>query len=272
MLVVRALFGLSVYVYFLAILLAYTAALLPSKDWVPEAVRGFVPYHLDSAEKADDAVVVDILLILAFGIPHSIFARTAWKKRVNLGEWERPLYNLQATLLLHLLLAQWRTIDGDNVWDVSDTSAAPWLVGVYMFGFLWLVSATLALDHFELFGLSQSFGFDINKAIGLGQGEGVSNRAHYTIVAHPIMFGFLIMFWCTPLMSRARLLFAIVNTLYVWVAVKCFEEPQLAESLGEEYEEYLASVPSFCPFSPFSMGLRKRGRGGALLESDEEME
>ncbi len=117
-----------------------------------------------------------------------------------------------------------------------------------------MVTATFALDHFELNGLSQAFGIDLNAKLGLAAAAstkgGVVARAHYSIVAHPIMTGMLIACWSTPVMTAPRLLFAIVNTVYIVIAVKAFEEPQLDKTIGPAYGEYLATVPSFCPFSP----------------------
>ena len=44
---------------------------------------------------------------------------------------------------------------------------------------------------------------------------GVVKRAHYSIVAHPIMMGMMIGCWATPVMTAPRLLFAVLNTLYM---------------------------------------------------------
>lgn len=126
------------------------------------------------------------------------------------------------------------------------------IYGFFAFGFVFLLTATFALDHFELCGLTQAFGIDFNGKLGLAAGEGnsVVARAHYALVAHPIMTGMMIGCWATPTMTSPRLLFACMNTMYMVVAVKQLEEPQLDELIGPAYGDYLATVPSFCPLFP----------------------
>ena len=64
------------------------------------------------------------------------------------------------------------------------------------------------------------------------------------------MTGLMIGCWATPVMTSPRLLFAVINTLYMVYATKKYEEPRMEEMLGDGYTNYLKSVPSFCPFAP----------------------
>jgi protein-S-isoprenylcysteine O-methyltransferase Ste14 len=70
----------------------------------------------------------------------------------------------------------------------------------------------------------------------------------YRIVRHPIMLGFIIAFWSTPVMTLGHLLFSITTTAYILVAVKFFEEKDLKTIHGQEYEEYQKKVPMIIPF------------------------
>jgi len=63
------------------------------------------------------AAAIDALLILAFGVHHSVAARSAFKKRVP-PAIERNAYVLVASLLLCLLWWQWRPIP-EPVWSVG---------------------------------------------------------------------------------------------------------------------------------------------------------
>ena len=121
-------------------------------------------------------------------------------------------------------------------------------------GFLWCLTATFALDHFRLVGLSQGWGVDLNAKAGLapksasGGGDSVVARWHYGVMAHPIMAGMMLLCVSAPVMTLPRALFGAGNIAYMYVAVTRYEEPQLEREMGAPYSKYLSSTPRFCPF------------------------
>ena len=100
------------------------------------------------------------------------------------------------------------------------------------------------IDHFDLFGLRQVY--MTFKKRELTRGE-FHKRFFYKLVRHPIMTGFLITFWATSVMTTGHLLFAIGMTVYVYVAVKIFEEKDLVAEIGQPYIDYQAEVGPFLP-------------------------
>ena len=63
------------------------------------------------------------------------------------------------------------------------------------------------------------------------------------------MLGFIIAFWATPTMTTGRLLYCVVNTVYILVAVKFLEEKDLQKIHGERYTQYKKQVPMIIPFT-----------------------
>jgi protein-S-isoprenylcysteine O-methyltransferase Ste14 len=92
---------------------------------------------------------------------------------------------------------------------------------------LFVVTATFAIDHFELFGIKQGTGLDIYGKLGISTANKFSTRLHYKLIRHPIMTGFFIMFILCPRMSLNHLIWSVCCIMYILLAVKLFEEPDL---------------------------------------------
>jgi methanethiol S-methyltransferase len=60
------------------------------------------------------------------------------------------------------------------------------------------------------------------------------------------MLGFILAFWSAPTMSVGRLLFAIVTTLWILVAIQ-IEERDLVALLGEPYRRYRQRTSMLLP-------------------------
>jgi protein-S-isoprenylcysteine O-methyltransferase Ste14 len=60
------------------------------------------------------------------------------------------------------------------------------------------------------------------------------------------MFGFILAFWSAPTMTWGRLLFAVVTTVWILIAIQ-IEERDLKDILGEPYLRYRARTPMLVP-------------------------
>ena len=94
-------------------------------------------------------------------------------------------------------------------------------------GCFWFLTSTFALDHCNLFGLTQGLGIDIYDKLGFGIGNEFKTRLHYAYCRHPIMWGFFMMHLAAPVMTYGHAFFAFGTISYIVIAVKCFEEPDL---------------------------------------------
>src|SRR6267142_4515515 len=205
-----------------------------------------VPKSIDvgGATNVSEAIVVDLLLLGIFAIQHSVMARPAFKRwwsRIFPVACQRSTYVLLTSLILLWLFWPLRPIL-TPVWR-TDGIAAWLLTGVHWLGWLIVFASTFMIDHFELFGLSQAF-FALRKAELPGQS--FKMPLLYKIVRHPLMLGFLLAFWATPTMTAGHLLFAIMTTAYILVALQ-FEERDLIAEFGTTYQQYRQRVPMLLP-------------------------
>jgi protein-S-isoprenylcysteine O-methyltransferase Ste14 len=205
-----------------------------------------VPTGIDSGTRSPWplAVAVDLLLLLLFAVQHSVMARPWFKRR-----WtrlvpvpaERATYVLCASLLLALLFWQWRPVGG-TVWHLSGPAAGV-LLGVYAAGWVVAVGSTFIIDHFDLFGLRQAY---LHARGASYRPPPFTQRGLYRHVRHPLMAGFVIIFWAAPAMTLGHLLFAAAATGYIGVGIT-FEERDLRRDLGEPYRAYRRRVPALIP-------------------------
>ena len=63
--------------------------------------------------------------------------------------------------------------------------------------------------------------------------------------------------WACPRMTSSRLLFNLISTMYCVGGVIMFEEEKLEAHLGKEYDDYLHTVPRFCPFTSPAKSMKK---------------
>jgi len=211
-----------------------------------------VPKTIDSGQIVAPAaaLVIDLLLLGAFAVQHSVMARPGFKAvwtRIVPRPIERSTYVLFSSLLLALICWQWRPLPS-VLWDLSSAPILAGLLrGVFWLGWLTLLLATFMVSHFDLFGLRQVYlrlrGLDYSP-------PRFTQRALYKLVRHPIMLGFLIAFWATPRMSLGHLVFSLATTGYILVGI-ALEERDLTAALGEPYRAYRSRVPMLIPTGVF---------------------
>lgn len=207
-----------------------------------------VPKHIDNGASAPlaTALAIDLGLLAVFAVQHSGMARPAFKRwwtRFVPQPIERSTFVLVSSLVLLLLFWQWRPLP-QLVWQVDHGLAKGALWAISLLGWLLVLTSSFTIDHFELFGLRQVW---LHARRRSPKDEPFVLRAMYRIVRHPLMLGFLIAFWVTPMMSLGHLLFAAVVTGYIVVAVKFLEERDLIAVHGDAYRDYQRRVPMLLP-------------------------
>ena len=210
-----------------------------------------VPKSLDSpaTDPFLTALMIDLGLLSLFAMQHSLMARQGFKRlitRVIPHSAERSTYVLASSLALILLFWQWRPLGG-LVWSVEHPAGRALLYAGFAFGWGLVLVTTFVINHFDLFGLRQSW-----RAFR-GQPQAplpFVTPPLYRIVRHPLYVGWFFAFWCTPTMTLTHLLFAVMTTGYILVAIQ-LEERDLINA-HPEYAEYRRRVPMLVP--SFSLG------------------
>ncbi len=205
-----------------------------------------VPTSIDGPVRGPigTALLVDLVLLTVFALQHSVMARPGFKRwwtRIVPEPVERSTYVLFSSLALILLFWQWRPLGG-VVWDVQHPAARAALVALCAAGWGTVLVTTFLINHFDLFGLRQVWAYLRRRPyVPLAFGT----PGPYRHVRHPLYVGWLFAFWATPTMTAAHLLFAVMTTAYILVAIR-FEERDLVAA-HPEYAEYRRTVPMLVP-------------------------
>lgn len=211
-------------------------------------IGGFLTPSLldgDPRRPLTEAVAIDCALLALFAVQHSVMARPAFKRlwtRVVPEAAERSTYVLASSLALVALFVLWEPIGG-VVWSVPAGIGRMLVIGLYAFGWLLLLYTTFLIDHFDLFGLAQVWRHLARKNY---QPPQFRTPALYRLVRHPLYIGWLIIFWAAPVMTSAHLLFAIMTTAYILIAIR-LEERDLVDAFGADYVAYRRRTPMLIP-------------------------
>jgi len=239
-------------IFFLYGVLSYLVFLVSFLYAVGFVDNLLVPKSIDSGTESGfvESIIINLLLLGLFAVQHTIMARPSFKKwwtTIVSPTIERSTFVLLTSLILLLIFWQWRPMTG-IVWEVQNETLALVINGIFWLGWLIVFLSTFMINHFHLFGLDQVFNNLRDKPpTGLKFKEGF----FYKFVRHPIMTGFIIAFWATPVMTTGHILFAAATTAYILIAVKYFEEKDLRNEIGEAYESYQRRVPMLFPFTKF---------------------
>jgi methanethiol S-methyltransferase len=207
-----------------------------------------VPKTIDSGTVVPtaEASAVNLLLICAFAVQHSVMARKQFKQwwtQFVPAAVERSTYVLFSSLTLALVFWQWRPMPA-RLWQIADPRIAMAVTGLSVFGWMIARFSSFLINHFEMFGLHQV----ANNLTGR-QMPPRRFRApvFYKLVRHPIYLGFIIAFWVTPTMTVGHLLFAAATTAYIFVGI-FLEERDLVDLFGNKYRRYRNRVSMLAPW------------------------
>jgi protein-S-isoprenylcysteine O-methyltransferase Ste14 len=227
---------------------AYTAFFVTFLYAIGFAGSMIVPKSINTGVPGEfwTSLLVNVSLLGLFAVQHTIMARPAFK------EWwtqyvpkpiERSTFVLFASAILAATFWQWRPMP-DVIWQVENSVAAAALTTLQMTGWAIVLASSFLINHFDLFGLRQVYLH--------AKGEpyrplNFRTVGFYKYCRHPLMFGFLIAFWVTPVMTVGHLVFALTTTSYILLGIQ-IEERDLVRTHPERYQAYREQVPMLIPY------------------------
>lgn len=181
----------------------------------------------DDGSAARDALT-NVILFTIFALHHSLMARTgakAWISRLMPADLERSVYVWISSLLFLYVCLMWQPLPG-ILWQTVGPGIVLYMVQA--FGLALTIAAARMVGVMELAGVKPP---DPKRTVDF-RADGP-----FGIVRHPIYLGWVLMVFATPTMTTSRLLFAVVSTIYLIVAIP-LEERSLVEAFGDKYRTY----------------------------------
>jgi protein-S-isoprenylcysteine O-methyltransferase Ste14 len=237
--------GLLTLIYGVA---AYVAGIATLLYFIGFSANLLVPKSVDLGTSAPwvEALGTNLLLLILFGMQHSVMARRSFKQwwtHIVPPAVERSTFMVATCVVLALMFWFWTPIPAPVVWQVTPNAGVALVWSLFGFGWLLVLVSTFLIDHFELFGLKQVFA-------RLKQRAPAETRFRtpllYRFVRHPLYAGFLLTFWSVPTMTVGRLVFALGFTAYILIGIG-FEERDLLLQFGERYRLYRKHVGMLIP-------------------------
>ena len=209
-----------------------------------------VPKSIDSGADGSFwmALMVNTFLLTVFALQHSVMARQGFKQwwtHIVPQPVERSTYVLFSSLALFFVFWLWQPMGG-VIWRVSHPAGQVLLHTVFGLGVVIILVSTFSINHFDLFGVRQAYLYLVGKTY---TPLPFATPGPYRYVRHPLYVGWLLFFWATPTMTIAHLVFAVLTTTYILVAIR-FEERDLAQFHGQQYEDYRKQTPMLIPRRP----------------------
>ena len=183
-------------------------------------------------------IIINTALFTLFALHHSAFARSpakAWVRRRIHPAVERSLYTWIASLLFIGVCAAWQPVPG-----VAYEVPAPWSYAGYALqaiGLALTVQGSRRLDVLDLAGVRPVLRHDAARPPHVP----LLTSGVFGLVRHPLYLGWALFVLGAPRMTATRLVFALVSTVYVAVAIP-WEERGLIREFGEGYERYRQRV------------------------------
>lgn len=189
-------------------------------------------------------LLFDAGLSLLFFVQHSVMVRKPfrrWSANFVPEEYAGAIYAIASGIVLLLVILMWQR---STQTVITPSGLFRWSLRAISFlslpGFYW---GTKALRFFDPLGLRPI----LNRLRGRNpMSMPITAAGPYRWVRHPLYFFTILMIWSCPDVTRDRLLFNLLWT--VWIVIgSTFEENDLIAEFGDAYRKYQKRVPMLVP-------------------------
>ena len=182
------------------------------------------------------ALAWNIALFTVFALHHSVMARTgakAWITGTLPLALERSGYVWVASALLIGVCLSWQRVPGVVYQQPAAVAWIGWTAQAL--GVVLTVAAARVLDALDLAGIRQT------QSPRAATAPAIRMVWPFTVVRHPIYLGWALIVLGAPTMTLDRLVWAIVSTVYLAIAIP-WEERSLSAAAGPAYSAYQRRV------------------------------
>jgi protein-S-isoprenylcysteine O-methyltransferase Ste14 len=203
--------------------------------------------HLDLVNLGLDepqALLLNAGLSLTFFIQHSTMVRKSFShflSRFFPDAYNGAIYSITSGIFLFLVIIFWQGTS-----KLFEAEGLTHVILRVMFilpiaGFVWGVKALGLFDPFGIKGISD---YQRNKK---SRSIAFTVKGPYQWVRHPLYLFVLVMIWSCPNLTKDRLLFNILWSVWIFIGT-ILEERDLVEQFGDAYRKYQQKVPMLFPF------------------------
>jgi protein-S-isoprenylcysteine O-methyltransferase Ste14 len=192
------------------------------------------------------ALAIDVALILAFALHHSILARPSVKRlwgSLVPEPFRRATFTQIANIFAFAIVIHWQPIP-IVLWQLDHHSVLRGLiVPLWQLGWVLLLLGAMSFKLSALFGLRQVWFWFKRRPY---EPVDVTKSRGYSLARHPEFLGVFLLIWVTADMTVGHFLLASGLTIYSFVALR-IRERELRKTFGAPQQTYQAQVPMLGP-------------------------
>lgn len=199
-------------------------------------------------------LLLDAFLCLFFFAQHSLMAQKRfrmWAARFLPMKYYGAFYAVASGIIVLVLIIFWQESSYTLISPEGPMRVIPRVIfGLAIANVGWTIWSLGIFVNFRLQGIVDDLrGRRTSTPL-------ITDHGPYRWIRHPLYLSSLLMIWSNPDLTLDRLVFNLMFTVWVLIAI-LLEEQRLLSEYGQSYREYQKSVPMLIPVRISPKGLEK---------------